>query len=441
MSLYFYISILIIILLVLLGLVLYFRSRMNYIYSRFKRFSDTLYSSISGINGTQRDLNKGNENRKIAYCDAEDIKELIDSFSLEFKRNSELLDSLLNNVKQGILLIDGNKKILRINESLLDLFSMDPRQIIERKTIQVFNNGKLEKLIDKVLKRRTQVKEDIVFYSDEDIYLNIEAFPIYPGNTGSTLIKDFKKINILIIIDNTTQEVEFSKLRSQFAANVSHEMRTPLTSIRGYIETVLDSDLKDKKIEKDYLEKSLKEVEKLNFLIKDVLDLSKIEYSRNILFGEKNDLIAIIKDIVKSLNFLANNNKVRIDLRYSKEHIFYNTDEELFAQLVRNIIENSIFYSGKGSNLNIDIEEKEDHILLIFSDNGMGIKKEELSFIFQRFYRGRPGTSAKRIGSGIGLSIVKHTVDLHGGNIKVESMPGIETKFTIKFPVHHKGKK
>lgn len=438
---YFYIIILIIISLVLLGLVLYFRSRMNYVYSRFKRFSDTLSSSISGINGIQMAANKDNKNSKIAYNDTEGIKELIDSFSLEFRKNSKLLDSLLNNVKQGILLIDGNKKILRMNESLLDLFSMDSRQIIGQKTILVFNNGKLEKLIDKVLKEKTPVKEDVVFYSDEDIYLNIEAFPVYLKKAGDISMDDFKTINILVIIDNTTQEVEFSKLRSQFVANVSHEMRTPLTSIRGYIETVLDTDLKDKKIEKDYLKKSLKEVEKLNFLIKDVLNLSKIEYSRNILFEEKNDLVAIIKDIIKSLNFLAKKNKVRIDLKYSKEHIFYNTDEELFTQLVRNIIENSIFYSGRGSDLNIGIEEKEDYILLVFSDNGMGIKKEELPFIFQRFYRGKPGISAKRIGSGLGLSIVKHTVDLHNGNIEVESTPGIETKFTIKFPVHNKGKK
>jgi len=195
MLLYFYIIILIIISLVLLGLVLYFRSRMNSIYSRFKRFSDTLSSSISGINGKQRDLDKGNKNRITAYNDAEGIKELIDIFSLEFRRNSKLLDSLLNNVKQGILLIDGNKKILRMNESLLDLFSMDSRQIIGQKTVIVFNNGKLEKLIDKVLKENTLVKEDIVLYSDEDIYLNIEAFPIYSRDTGSILTEDLKTMN------------------------------------------------------------------------------------------------------------------------------------------------------------------------------------------------------------------------------------------------------
>jgi two-component system phosphate regulon sensor histidine kinase PhoR len=353
---------------------------------------------------------------------------------MEFKLNSKLFGIMLNNLSQGILIINEDRKIQDINESLSDLFYMDTPKVIGKRTVLVFNNGKLEDLIGKVLQSRTPAKEDIVFYGDEDLYLSIEAIPIDledsvngPGNTRN------KKM-VLLIIDNTTQEVEFSRLRSQFAATVSHEMRTPLTSIKGYIETLMESGVKDKELIKDYLSKSLKEVEKLNFLIKDVLDLSKIEYRRNVLFQDKNDLVAIIKDTINSLDFLSRKNDVNIDLTYSKEKILYNTDEELFNQMVRNILENSIFYSGKGSKINVIIDEKEDHILLDFIDNGAGIKKEDLPFIFQRFYRGRPDSTMKRIGSGLGLSIVKHTVDLHGGEIKVESKPGVQTRFSVALP-------
>jgi signal transduction histidine kinase len=175
-------------------------------------------------------------------------------------------------------------------------------------------------------------------------------------------------------------------------------------------------------------------VERLNFLIKDVLDLSKIEYRRNVLFQDNKDLVAIIKETVDSLDFLSRKNGVKIALTHSREKIFYNTDEELFNQLVRNILENSIFYAGKGSQINIRIDEKEDQILLEFTDDGVGIKKEDIPFIFQRFYRGRPDGSIKRIGSGLGLSIVKHTVDLHGGKIKVKSKPDVQTRFSITLP-------
>ena len=373
MPLYFYIIILSILVLVFSGLMFYFRFRMKYIYSRFNRFSRILSASISGINNRRVSV----RDAKPDYDDIEDIRQLIDSFSLEFKKKSALLDSILENIVQGVLVIDKNRKILSINGSLSDLFYMDPRKVIGLKTAIVFNNVKLEDLIGKVLEEGVPLKEDLVFYGDEDLYLSIEAIPLGSGEKDT--VPDRQNNNgpdILLIMDNTTQEVEFSKLRSQFAANVSHEMRTPLTSIKGYMETILESGLEDRKMLKDYLGKSLVEVEKLNFLIKDVLDLSRIEYRRNVLFQEDNDLVAIIKDIIGSLDFLAKRNEVKISLSSSDENIFYHTDEELFRQLVRNILENSIFYSGKGSKIEISISNKKDHILLEFTDNGMGIKKK-----------------------------------------------------------------
>jgi two-component system phosphate regulon sensor histidine kinase PhoR len=417
---------------VLLVFMLYFRFRMKYVYDRFQRFYQVLSSSIREMNSKKEYVDNG----RMSYGDIENIKELIDSFSQKLKEKTVFLDSVLNNITQGILIIDRDRKILRINESLANLFYLDPGKVKGQKTILVFNNGKLEELIGQVLEEGVPIRKDVIFYSDEDLYLNIEAIPPGPGIANGE--DSSKGSSIIMIFDNATQEVEFSRLRSQFAANVSHEMRTPLTSIKGYIETVADSELNDKKMVQDYLGKSLEEVEKLNFLIKDVLDLSKIEYRRNVLFQEDNDLVAIIKEVIGSLDFLAKKNGVSINFTHSESSIPFNTDEELFRQLVRNIVENSIFYSGKGSKVEISLEEREDHILLEFIDNGIGIKKEDLPFIFQRFYRGKPDISLRRIGSGLGLSIVKHTVDLHGGDIKVESMPGVRTRFSITLPKENK---
>jgi two-component system phosphate regulon sensor histidine kinase PhoR len=401
---------------------------MKYIYDRFQRFYQVLSSSIREMNTKDEYVDNG----RMSYGDIENIKQLIDSFSQKLKEKTVFLDSILNNITQGILIIDRDRKILKINESLANLFYLDPLKVKGQKTILVFNNGKLEELIDIVLSDGAPVKRDVIFYSDEDLYLSIEAMPSGQLDQEEGSSNDS---SIIMIFDNATQEVEFSRLRSQFAANVSHEMRTPLTSIKGYIETVADSDFKDKKMVRDYLGKSLEEVEKLNFLIKDVLDLSKIEYRRNVLFQENNDLVTIIKDVIDSLDFLAKKNGVSINFNHAASSILYNTDEELFRQLVRNIVENSIFYSGKGSKVEVSLEEREGHILLEFIDNGIGIKKEDLPFIFQRFYRGKPDISLRRIGSGLGLSIVKHTVDLHGGKIEVDSIPEVRTKFSITLPI------
>jgi len=178
MPLYFYIIILSITALVLLVLMLYYRFRMKYIYDRFQKFYQVLSSSIREMNTKKEYFDNG----RMSYDDIENIKELIDSFSQRFKEKTIFLDSVLNNINQGILIVDRERKILKINESLADLFYLDPRKVRGQKTIRVFNNGKLEELIGKVLDRNTPLRQDVIFYSDEDLYLSIEAIPSGPGS-------------------------------------------------------------------------------------------------------------------------------------------------------------------------------------------------------------------------------------------------------------------
>jgi len=337
-----------------------------------------------------------------------------------------LLDAVLDNIPFGSLILDDQSRILRINDSLASLFYLDKNNCIGKKTILVFNNKNFEDLISKSYMELKPQKEEILFYGDEDTSLDIETVPI------KTL--ENEKLYLLVLIRNATQEVEFAKLRSQFVANVSHEMRTPLTSIKGYIETVLEDELTNKEIIKKYLTKSLGEVDRLSYLIEDVLDLSNIEYKRNVLFRQEYDLVDLIKECIRSASFLAEKNDVAIEFDFGTNPVKYITDEELFRQLVKNMIENSIFHAGRGIKLNIKLEEKNDNIRLIFLDNGTGIAEKDLPYIFQRFYRGKNPYSSRSIGSGLGLSIVKHIIELHNGKIEVTSTPGAETKFIITLP-------
>ena len=163
------------------------------------------------------------------------------------------------------------------------------------------------------------------------------------------------------------------------------------------------------------------EVNHLNNLIEDVLNLSHIEYKRNIMFLREYNLVDIIKECISSLDLLAKKNEIEINFSYNANPVNFKTDIELFEKLVKNIIENTIFHAGKKVNLKINLNENKDKILLEFSDNGIGIDKQDLPYIFQRFYRGKNMFSSKNIGSGLGLSIVKHIVELHNGKISVTS--------------------
>ncbi|MBM3709587.1 MAG: hypothetical protein FJW61_04100 [Actinobacteria bacterium] len=358
------------------------------------------------------------------------LSENIKSFSTEIKKldfrlknQLKFIDLVFDNIPHGIILLDSQSRILRVNESVAALFYLEKKNVEGLKTIIVFNNINLENLIDRALRELKPQKEEITFYGDEDLNIEVELIPL-----------NFENFNLLLLFRNTTQEVEFAKLRSQFVANISHEMRTPLTSIRGYIETLLEDNLKDKEIIGNYLTKAIGEIHRLSYLIEDVLNLSNIEYRRNILLNQPFNLVEIIKDCINSLTFLAEKSNIKIDFNYNKDPISFSTDSELFSQLVRNMIENTLFHGGEKIDLKINLEEKDSEILLIFSDNGIGISKQDLPFIFQRFYRGKNPISKRKDSSGLGLSIVKHIVDLHSGSIDVISVPDEETKFTITFP-------
>jgi two-component system phosphate regulon sensor histidine kinase PhoR len=164
------------------------------------------------------------------------------------------------------------------------------------------------------------------------------------------------------------------------------------------------------------------------------LNLSKIEYRRNILFAKKYNLVNIINEVINSLVFLADQNNVKIKLYCDEDTVFFITDEELFRQMVKNIVENFIFHAGRDKKLDINLSEENNHINITFTDNGVGISKEDSPYIFQRFYRGKNPITTKTIGSGLGLSIVKHIVELHNGKISVNSKPNVKTVFKIVLP-------
>jgi len=361
------------------------------------------------------------------------LDEIFSSIKSEKTLDLKDLDRILDKIPYGILIVDSQRKVLSLNESLTSLFYLDKNDVLGKKTILVFNNQSLEELISQVLLEGKPLKEDIIFFGDEEIHLDVEISPVKILENDDTG-KDARRSDLLIIIRNTTQEAEFSKLRSQFVANISHEMKTPLTSIKGYVETAIDSDFRKKQTIKGYLEKVLNNVERLNILIDDVLNLSKIEFKRNILYEKKHDLKDIIQEIIESLKIIAQKNEIDISFNSPTEPVYFLTDEDLFRQLVKNMLENSIFHSGKGSRVEISLSTTEKNTLLIFIDNGVGIQKNDQPYIFQRFFRGKNPITSKKIGSGLGLSIVKHIVELHNGSITLKSIPNEETRFTIVLP-------
>jgi two-component system, OmpR family, phosphate regulon sensor histidine kinase PhoR len=373
---------------------------------------------VAALNKTSRSRFKTVEDRiNVLTVSLRDIKN-------KEKNSLKLIDIVIDKIPYGIILLDPQLKILKLNENAASMFYLDKDKVTGLKTIFLFNNKNLEDLIADTSSENLPKRKEIIFYGEEDKKFEVESVPV-----------NFHNCSLLIILKNITQETEFSRLRSQFVANVSHEMRTPLTSIKGYLETITENALEDKAVLKRYLAKTLTEVERLYELIEDLLNLSSIEHRRNVLIGQKHNIIPVINDCISSLDFLAEKNNINITFNHSHDIIEMITDEELFRQLVRNMIENSIFHGGRDIELKINVKKNDSNIVLIFNDNGAGIEKKDIPYIFQRFYRGKNNYALGKTSSGLGLSIVKHITELHRGSIEIRSIPGKETIFKFIFPM------
>jgi two-component system phosphate regulon sensor histidine kinase PhoR len=232
-------------------------------------------------------------------------------------------------------------------------------------------------------------------------------------------------------------EIEALKIREnyrkEFVGNVSHELKTPLFTVQGYILTLLDGALKDKKVRKKYLESASKGVERLIYIVKDLDMISKLETGDLNLNREHFNIVELILNVFDLLEIKASKKNIALTIDDLMDiEIIVNADKERVQQVLTNLIDNSIKYGKVGGTTEISIEDLVKNKLIIrVTDNGEGIKEDHLTRLFERFYRVDKSGSRQEGGSGLGLSIVKHIIDAHNEKIYVESQFGIGSEFSF----------
>ena len=221
--------------------------------------------------------------------------------------------------------------------------------------------------------------------------------------------------------------------RKEFMGNISHEMKTPLFTVQGYILTLLDGAMKDKKVRKKYLQRANKGVERLIYIIKDLDMITKLEVGGLVLNKENFNIIELVQNVFDLLEMKAA--KKNISLVFDKEYtknIPVHADRERIEQVLTNLLVNSIKYGKQDGTTEVSIENIiKNKVIVRVTDNGEGIAKENLTRIFERFFRVDKSGSRKEGGSGLGLSIVKHIVEAHNEKIYVESQFGIGSEFSF----------
>jgi two-component system phosphate regulon sensor histidine kinase PhoR len=253
----------------------------------------------------------------------------------------------------------------------------------------------------------------------EDLMLKMEREVADMVKNRSAEIEDLKKLE---------------RYRREFIGNVSHELKTPIFNIQGYISTLLDGGLEDETINRNYLERAEKSVERMINIVDDLEAISKLEAGELVIESYPFDIYELFMEVYYSLEMKAKAANIKLRFRDPYKAVYVSADKDRIRQVITNLINNSIKYGKAGGETEVRFHDVEDHILVEISDNGIGIPKEHLPRIFERFYRVDKGRSREQGGTGLGLAIVKHILEAHGQNINVRSAEGVGSTFSFTLP-------
>lgn len=228
-------------------------------------------------------------------------------------------------------------------------------------------------------------------------------------------------------IDDLRKQEQF---RREFLSNISHEFKTPLFAIEGYVEALKDGAIDEPEMAQKFLDKLSRNVDRLSYLIKDLNEISKLESGELPIEYQKFELLTLIKEVMESLELKAKKHQITMLLKEKyNQHTMVNADREKIRQVLVNLIDNSFKYGKEGGTTAITIFKLHDQILIEITDNGIGVEEKYLSRLFERFYRTDASRNRKIGGSGLGLAIVKHIVEAHQQTINVRSTEGVGSTF------------
>ena len=351
------------------------------------------------------------------------------------QENERRLQGVMENMMSGIMMIDREERIMLLNPAAEYILGFSSQELLGKKYNEAKQQYEFTKLIQECIETQDPIRDEMVFYYPAERILDIHLSPIAH--------EDEEWSGVLIVIHDITAVRRLERMRSEFVANVSHELKTPIAAVKGFAETLLAGALNDKETAVSFLQIIFDESERLNRLIGDILELSKIESKRIPMNFSPIYLPEFLERSLSVLRKEAEKKHIELSMLVDDD-IYIEADEDRLRQIIINLLSNGIAYTHDGGKVKVRVEPLDENadgdyerLRLIVSDTGMGIPKKDLPRIFERFYRVDKARSRSSGGTGLGLSIVKHLVELHKGTIRVDSEVGVGTRFTIELPVIH----
>ncbi|KGA97848.1 alkaline phosphatase [Alkalihalobacillus alcalophilus ATCC 27647 = CGMCC 1.3604] len=403
------------------------------------RITSQMIRPIESVTDVANELAKGNFKARTVEGNQDEIGQLTKSVNvlasnLEHITNrhqlqKERMETLIENMGSGLILINMRGDISLINKTCRDIFQENTDKWDHKLYHDVIGHKEIIQLIQSVFMTEEKIRKQITFEKHLEIkHYDVHGAPVI-SHKGS-----FK--GIALVMHDITELKKLEQVRKDFVANVSHELKTPVTSIKGFSETLLDGAMHDEAYREKFLHIIWKESERLQGLIHDLLELSKIEQHFFQLNWSKLNMAVAVEEAVTLLKEKALDKSIQLEM-HLEGHFEMEGDFERIKQIAINLISNAITYTPAEGKIDVYLKGYDDFVEWKVEDTGIGISEQECPRIFERFYRVDRARSRNSGGTGLGLAIVKHLVEAHHAQIEVESELGKGTTFSMKFKREH----
>ena len=371
-------------------------------------------------------LETSDETKKLA----DNINYLVDELQSQIRLANEEKSKLMTaftSMTEGVLILNAEDKIEFVNQALSDILSEQYGDINGKTLMEAFRDVELQKAFLKFKEKHDTVIEEIALGSSiEPVILSVSISSVhnYPGEDKT-----------MFVFHDVTRLKKLEKIRVDFVANVTHEIRTPLTAIIGYLETIKAGTINNVDETKRFVDISLKHAQRLNRLVEDLLVISKVELGELDFRFEEISLCNALDGVIPLIEAKVKFKDITIHNKVPENDVVIMADRDRLTQILVNVLDNAVKFTPEDGSVFIEAKQKDNYAILTITDTGIGIPKEETQRLGERFYRVDRSRSRDLGGTGLGLSIVKHLMVAHGGRIEIESQLGRGTKVSLFFPV------
>jgi two-component system phosphate regulon sensor histidine kinase PhoR len=401
------------------------------------RAAQGIVGPVKRIREAAGQLARGQWDARVPVPDAQEPAELAEAFNHMADLVQERIRTLIQNnneqkavlasMAEGVLAVDSQERLISMNTASSRLLGLDPWHAQGRRLQEVVRNADLSRFITRALASPDPVEADVLLHGDRERVMQARGSALHD--------LEGRAIGAVIVLNDVTDFRRLESIRRDFVANVSHELKTPVTSIKGFVETLLDGAMQDKVDSERFLRIIAKQADRLHAIIEDLLSLSKIEQSEDAdaIALEPMGLRGVLESALAACRSAADEKNIQVTLDCEGQ-LTAKINALLLEQAIVNLLDNAFKYSEPGSQVRLWAAPADGEVTVNVTDHGCGIAAEHLSRVFERFYRVDRARSRKLGGTGLGLAIVKHIVQAHHGRVTVESTLGVGSTFTVHLP-------